>query len=98
MYCRLLGRSHGIHTAAQEGRAPARWETYDPVAFANYYRYRPLSVAFRALTIVSEIAMLAGWHWIEKSVQKRADNVIFQLICTKSKLLIVSHCYCWFEY
>jgi hypothetical protein len=52
-----------------------------PVAFAKYYRYRPLSVAFRALTIVSEIAMLVGWHWVEKSVEKRADNVIFQLIC-----------------
>lgn len=73
--CSDFGNSHGIHSAAQEARAPARWETYDPVAFGNYYKYRPLPVAFRALTIISEIGMLTFWHWVEKDIQKRAEKV-----------------------
>ncbi|KAG0609226.1 hypothetical protein M758_8G168000 [Ceratodon purpureus] len=75
-----FGKAHGIHSATQGTRAPARWETYDPVAFQNYYRYRPLSVAFRAMTIVSEIAMLTYWHFVQKDIQKRADKLRRSLI------------------
>ncbi|KAG0601172.1 hypothetical protein M758_11G089700 [Ceratodon purpureus] len=70
-----IGKAYGIHSVAGEARAPTKWETYDPVAFKNYYRYRPLPVAFRAITIVSEVFMLTLWHWIEKDIQKRADKL-----------------------
>lgn len=75
-----FGKAHGFHSATQDARAPTRWQTYDPVAFQKYYRYRPFPVAFRAMTIVFEIGMLTFWHFVQKDIQKRAEKLRCSLI------------------
>lgn len=66
------GNIHGIHSAAW---SPAKWDSYDPVAFRKYYRYQPFLVAHRVILILAEIVMLTLLHWAEKDVHKRAAKV-----------------------
>lgn len=69
------GSIHGIHSAAQDIWSPAKWDSYDPVAFGKYYQYRPFLVAHRVMLIVAEVFMLTMWHWAEKDIHKRAAKV-----------------------
>lgn len=48
-------------------------------------------MAFRAMTIVSEIVMLTFWHWVEKDIYKRANKVdtyVLQVIRLCISLLV----------
>ncbi|CAM6021542.1 unnamed protein product [Sphagnum balticum] len=72
-----VGNIHGIHSAAW---SPAKWDSYDPVAFRKYYRYQPFLVAHRVILILAEIVMLTLLHWAEKDVHKRAAKLRHSLI------------------
>jgi hypothetical protein len=71
------GNVHGIHSAAW---SPAKWDSYDPVAFRKYYRYQPFLVAHRVILILAEIVMLTMLHWAEKDVHKKAAKLRHSLI------------------
>ncbi|CAM6042332.1 unnamed protein product [Sphagnum compactum] len=74
------GSIHGIHSAAKDIWSPAKWDSYDPVAFGKYYQYRPFLVAHRVMLIVAEVFMLTMWHWAEKDIHKRAAKLRHSLI------------------
>eukprot|EP00850_Spirogloea_muscicola_P004093 SM000017S02833 [mRNA] locus=s17:512202:517378:- [translate_table: standard] len=71
----------GVHFIEEENRTrPPEWQYYDPEAFAEYYKWRPLLLLRRAVLLLWEAALLQIGRYTVKDIKRRADNLRCALI------------------
>ena len=74
IFCTDFRRSYSASRSGHD-RNTGEWITYDPQAFSQYYKYRPLQVAHRAIILISEVVLLSIGHVVEKDILKRAEKL-----------------------
>ncbi|CAM6120342.1 unnamed protein product [Calypogeia fissa] len=80
IFCNAFRTFHSTPSSGYLYRNTKEWKTYDPLAFAEYYRYRPLRVAYRTINLILEVFLLSFGHLVEKDIHRRAENLRRTLI------------------